>query len=634
MFAALQRLARRFWVPALALLLTWAASLAPIHARLEWWALDFQQRLAAEEHYFRDVVVLEIDEPSIKALQPYFGTWPFRRDAYALLLDYLGDMGAKTVAFDILFAEPREGDDAFQRALQRNGNAVLAASALNRPGATRPRQMAREGNTPPPALHWPALALPLPRFANASRVGMISVEADADGVLRRVPLAHESGGTYLPSLALAALSPSRESQELRHLAETGELRAGGRAWPVDGSGSARLIFPRNANPVPTMSLARVAKAALGMPSFEIENDFFMGKTVFIGNTALFSDRVNTPRGIMNGIHVLAIAHQALAHDLVLRPANWRWNTLLMLAALLPSFLSRRSAWGIAMSGAGAALAVIALNLFLFRTLHQEGTFVPPLLAAFFSSMLAIGSALREEASRRAQAAISRAEAATELALGQQRAVAMVSHELRTPLSIIDASLQSLKRLSRDAPAEILSRHDKIQRASLRLQALVNNHLTGERLLHAGQPPRMAPVDVHELLARAAPREQWPNLELQAEGLRVTVRGDFELLRIAFANLVDNAVKYSPAGSPVRIEGEATGNTVEVRITDAGIGISPENLPHVFDQYFRVEGTERRGSGLGLYLVRQIIELHDGTISARSTIGRGTEMRVKLPLDTP
>lgn len=636
MFAALRRLARRFWVPALALLLTWAASLAPIHARLEWGALDFQHRLAAEEHYFRDVVILEVDESSIKALQPYFGTWPFHRDAYALLLDYLGDMGAKTVAFDILFAEPREGDDAFQRSLQRNGNAVLAASALNRPtGATPPQQIAAPGSTRPlPALHWPALALPLPRFANTSRVGMISVEADADGVLRRVPLLHESGGTYLPSLALAALSPYKEGQEIRYLSESGELRAGGRAWPVDGSGSVRPMFPRNASPVPTMSLARVAKAALGIPSFEIENEFFMGKTVFIGNTALFSDRVNTPRGIMNGIHVLAIAHQALAHDLVLRPPNWRWNTLLVLAALLPSFLPRRSAWGVAMGGAGAALAVIALNLTLFRTLHQEGMFVSPLLAAFFSSMLAIGSALREDAGHRAQAAISRAEAETERALSQQRAVAMVSHELRTPLSIIDASLQSLRRLTRDAPTEILSRHDKIQRASLRLQALVNNHLTGERLLHAGQPPRMAPIYVHEVLACAAPRDEWPNLELQTEGLRVTVRGDFELLRIAFANLVDNAAKYSPAGSRVRIEGEATGNSVEVRVTDTGIGISPENLPHVFDQYFRVEGTERRGSGLGLYLVKQIIELHDGTISARSIIGRGTEMRVKLPLDTP
>lgn len=637
MFAAFLRLTRRFWVPILALLLSWAASLVPIHARLEWWALDFQQRVAAEEHFFHDVVVLEIDELSLKELQPYFGTWPFRRDAYALLLDYLGEMGARTVAFDILFAEPREGDDALQQALQRNGNVVLAASALNRStGSTmRLQPMAPDWNTHPlPSLHWPAFALPLPRFAATSRIGMISVEADADGVLRRVPLVHESAGIYLPSLALAALSPPKMNQEPSFSTETGELRANGRAWPVDKKGTAHLMFPRNANPLPTMSLARVAKAALGVPSFGIDEKFFMGKTVFIGNTALFSDRVNTPRGTMNGIHVLAIAHQALAHDLILRPANWRWVTLLLMAGLLPSLVPRRSAWIVGATGTAAVLGIIVLDVLLFRTLHQEGMFVFPLLVAFLSSALAIGSALRAEAKRRSNAAISRADAEMELALKQQRAVAMVSHELRNPLSIIDASLQSLRRLAKDAPAEILSRHHKIQRASLRLQALINNHLAEDRLRQAIQPPRMEPVDVRELLARAAPREEWPNLDLRTEGLRATVRGDFELLRIAFANLVDNAIKYSPVDGPVRIEGKVSGNAVEVSITDAGVGISPEDLPHIFDQYFRVEGTKSRGSGLGLYLVKQIVELHDGTISAWSTIEQGTAMRVKLPLHKP
>ncbi|MDD5329420.1 MAG: CHASE2 and HATPase_c domain-containing protein [Sulfuricella sp.] len=639
--SAMARFVRLIWVSCTSLALAWALSLTPGYQRLEWWALDAQQRIAAERQTFTDAVIVEIDEASLRELQPFFGAWPWRRDAYALALDYLGDIGARSVTFDILFSEPRGGETEFHDALSRNRNAILAASALNRAADNadigRLAALGWPARPPLPAMRWTAAALPLAGFADPSasgRVGMSSVAVAADGVLRNMPLMHEIGGVHLPSLALASLFPGGAPQ-VEFSAGANKLRIGGHAWPVNGDGAVRLLFPPNADPLPIVPFSAVAAAALGMPGRTLDPALFAGKTVFIGNTALFSDRVNTPRGNMNGVHVMAIAYEGLLHDLVVRPQGWGWGSLLLLLAALPGAiqpaLRRTSAAVPILVGAAGAMVLLGVNFALFRVLHQQGMLLLPLLAVALSTLFGVGIAVREKAWRRADDAIARADSETELARKQQRFVAMVSHEFRTPLAIIDASLQSLKRLARHAPDEVLTRHRKIQRANRRLEALINNHLTEDRLRRAAHPPRMEAVDLHELLARTARRAEWPELELRTEGLHSRVWGDEELLRIVFSNLLDNAMKYSPDGGRISVGGETMDGFAEVRIADSGIGIAAHDLTHVFDQYFRVQGTKAAGSGLGLYLVRQIVELHGGSIRAESAPGQGTRMIVRLPL---
>ncbi len=142
---------------------------------------------------------------------------------------------------------------------------------------------------------------------------------------------------------------------------------------------------------------------------------------------------------------------------------------------------------------------------------------------------------------------------------------------------------------------------------------------------------MEAVESHELLCRTAWRAEWPEPELDADRLNATVRGDEELLCIAFTNLLGNAMKYAPDGGGICIGGEVEGGCAEVRVSDSGIGIQAQDLARVFDRYFRAEGAKAAGSGLGLYLVRQIVELHGGTIRAESAPGQGTRMIVRLPL---
>jgi signal transduction histidine kinase len=99
------------------------------------------------------------------------------------------------------------------------------------------------------------------------------------------------------------------------------------------------------------------------------------------------------------------------------------------------------------------------------------------------------------------------------------------------------------------------------------------------------------------------------------------------------NLLGNAIKYSPMGKPIRVEMHKHGFEVEVSVTDEGIGIDPHHLPRVFDKFYRVEGGYSRrtpGSGLGLYICRNIIDAHGGRIWAESTTGQGSTFTFVLP----
>ncbi|HEX5394651.1 MAG TPA: CHASE2 domain-containing protein [Rhodocyclaceae bacterium] len=626
---------------ALPLALALLAPLSPLYARVESWLLDADQRLLAREQYFDNTVVVEIDEESLAELQPYFGKWPYDRSTYALLLDYLGEMQARAVFFDILFADGRAGDAEFRSALTRNSQAILASSALRQPVAhesdnTLPPRLAwlRAGTAPPPAIHWPSLALPLPLLTGPDplpRVGVITFNYDDDGVLRRLPLLHDIGGNLLPSAILAALRP--EGASIGVAGDAGHLRVGEASWPVDRQGSVGLIYPANANSVLTMPLSRLAKAALGHPDTVLEKDFFRGKTVFIGSTTLFADHVNTPYGIMNGIHVLAIAFATLSHGLFLAPASTPWNLLLLLIAMAaPAMVAiaqwrrrtLRAHWAPVITGA-SALILYGLHMALLAG-HQPTWLATPLLAMLTGGILST-ALLQRQARLHAQAA---ADNATARVAQQQEVVAMVSHELKTPLATIDLTLQNLSMVG-DLPPPVVARHQKLRRASRRLQALIQHHLAEDRL-RQGNDLRTDIFDLAPMIEEIAEAAEYSELTVDMiDANCMTVKGDKEMLRVALSNLVGNAIKYSPDGGSIHIVANTDGDRLRIQVMDHGIGIDADSLPHIFDPYFRADGVRQPGSGLGLHLVQQIVERHGGTISADSQAGAGSIFTVMLPL---
>jgi signal transduction histidine kinase len=648
--SGLKRLRASLTLVCLILLLAWLAPRSSLYPRIESWLQDRSQAVLAGDVNFDDVLVVEIDEASLAELRPYLGNWPYSRDIYAVLLDYLGEMQARTVFFDILFLDARPGDAEFRAALERNHNAVLAAGGLRQALAGehdadvlaalawQPADAVRA--RPLPASRWPSVALPLPLLNGTGplpAVGLISLEHDADGMVRRIPLLHRTQGHYLPSAVLATLYSGALGHALA--VEGGKLRVGHASWDVDDEGTIGLAYPANTGSVLTMSLATLVKAALGMAGHELDPGLLRDKAIFIGSTALFADRVSTPRGIMNGVHVLAIAYASLLNGLYISPPRPDFDLLLVLLAMIPALMTpalsviRRPA-----PGPVSILLVLALVIVALFGLHllllagrQATTIALPLLVALAGGLGASVLAVRAVARASSTAALAQADLARMQVAQQQHTVAMVSHELKSPLATIDFTLQNLERVG-SLPAAVIARHQKIRRASRRLLAMIDDNLTEDRLRQRGLSVGDEAFDLRILILEVVQAAEWPLTELDADrGEVVKVRGDREMLRVAFTNLVGNAIKYSPDESPIHISIALNGDQVLVRVIDCGCGIAEDDLGRIFEPYFRAGGLRQPGSGLGLALVRQIVVLHGGEIDVESVPGRGTAFSVRLPL---
>ncbi|NEX62808.1 ligand-binding sensor domain-containing protein [Noviherbaspirillum galbum] len=232
----------------------------------------------------------------------------------------------------------------------------------------------------------------------------------------------------------------------------------------------------------------------------------------------------------------------------------------------------------------------------------------------------------------------KAQAELQSAEAQQRFVAMVSHEFRNPLALMDASLKNIRRMAEAVPEQFMERVQKIQRAHLRMQGLIDNYLTEEVMKTRDLEPRKQEVDFADLLGEVVAYAQVaaPDhvLHLRVQGDLPPMLLDREMIRVAFSNLVDNGIKYSPKQGMAEITAAMEGSgTVRVIVADNGVGIHESDLPHIFERFFRASHGQAgfKGVGLGLHLVHRIIELHQGSIAVASTVGKGTRFVVHLPV---
>jgi two-component system CheB/CheR fusion protein len=235
---------------------------------------------------------------------------------------------------------------------------------------------------------------------------------------------------------------------------------------------------------------------------------------------------------------------------------------------------------------------------------------------------------------------------------QEQFVAIASHELRTPLT---ALMGFLEVLTREPPAGGEAQRRRHVTLALeqaqRLNALVDDLLDVTRLRRGTLRLAFEPVDLVPLVARAVEAaqamaaNQTVHLDAGAAGGPLVVRGDAGRLEQAVGNLLANAIKYAPGTEriDVRVRRAAGGSaaaaaagagSAEIEVQDYGPGIAPADLPHIFSRFFQVERGGRgaeRGLGLGLYITREIVTAHGGTIDVRSVEGQGTTFTVRLPL---
>jgi len=230
--------------------------------------------------------------------------------------------------------------------------------------------------------------------------------------------------------------------------------------------------------------------------------------------------------------------------------------------------------------------------------------------------------------------------ATEGTLDRRLLLSRLDHELKNPLTAMRAALANVSATATgtDQDAGLRSIETQVLRlsrltADLRKIADVESSEVDRRpvdvaalLEEAMEIVREQPAAADRSLSLDLPRAPWPLPQL---------RGDWELLSLAFLNLVDNAIKYTGPGDRIEVRARESAGSVVVEVADTGPGIHAEDLPHIWEELYRSPRARAvAGSGLGLALVRAVVEQHGGTVTAESRVGRGTVVRVQLPTGVP
>jgi signal transduction histidine kinase len=293
----------------------------------------------------------------------------------------------------------------------------------------------------------------------------------------------------------------------------------------------------------------------------------------------------------------------------------------------------------------AAIAVLAaLGVLVFGTQVPIST-LALVLAAATVGLAAVPIIFRQAVLGRIVAAQGQeVHQLTDLDRAKTDMMITMNHEFRTPLTSINGYVELL--LDGDGgelPASAVKMMRVIEGNAARLQDLVDDMLTMSKLEAGGSALESAPAYLAGIMHRSADSL---NSLASTRGVRVSVEcdftpvvdGDASQLERAFGDLIENAVKFTAAGGSVRVlataETSAAEPVVVVRVIDTGMGIPADELPQLFTRFFRATNAKHAavpGVGLGLAIVRATVEAHGGRITAESTIGEGTTMRVELPL---
>ncbi|HSW22933.1 MAG TPA: ATP-binding protein, partial [Burkholderiaceae bacterium] len=487
-----------------------------------------------------------------------------------------------------------------------------------------------------PRTPWPALAMPtgtlLAAQAASAAVGVVSVQLDDDGRLRRMPLLHEVQGHGLPSLPLAVLQAMSPDTPLEY--RDGRYRLGAHRWPVDERGRVVVkLPPRDA--IATTGFQRVAVAALGIIDDPLLRERFAGRVVFVGSSAFLSDQAITPRGPLSGTQLLAATTSALASDQVLSPPSRALDAVLIVIALLPAAALWRRARPDAPVDALLALAA-ATTMLMTSTLVLA---IARVQSHAFAA-LTVGAAVLVLALWAYQGFIRRAnrQLATERAMADAASraksefVAQVSHEIRNPMN----SLLGMAELLADTPLTPEQRRyvETFRASGLTLFKLINDLLDLSKIEAGRLELNPSAFLLPELLAEVQALMQ-PQAEKKGLAWRMHVEPgpspgvwcDRQRLQQVLVNLAGNALKFTMQGS-ITITARRDArlpDMLQLTVADTGIGIVASKHHTIFQPYVQGDGgttLSYGGTGLGLSITKRLIEMMGGQIRVESAPGMG------------
>lgn len=291
-------------------------------------------------------------------------------------------------------------------------------------------------------------------------------------------------------------------------------------------------------------------------------------------------------------------------------------------------------WG----GLAAIASAVAVSLLVSRLItnpiHEMAGVTRRIASGDFSRRVEVNSG--DELGSLAQS-LNQMAASLETSEEQRRELmANVAHELRTPLSSISGYMEGLA--DGVVPAD-KDTFDLIQKEAGRLSRLVNDLQRLSRAESGEERLDMVVLDLGSFLARVGKRfePQFENkgvlLDIEITGGRQTVNADEDKLDQIIINLLDNALSHTQAGDSVSVYAAGRGKQVEIRVSDTGTGISKDDLPHIFERFYRADKSRSResgGSGIGLTITRSYVEAMGGEINVESMPDSGTTFTILLP----
>lgn len=628
-------------------------------------AFDFSLRLRGEQPPDSRIVIVAIDDASLAET----GNWPWPPETLRRLFRNILSTGPSLVGVDLILGNPLAS--YFDPATDR----LVLADSLT--GISR-EDAGPSWQTPLPDAGFPGIT-----------PGHIHAFRDTDGVCRSLPLSVQSSGIRRWAFAVEL------ARRFHRLPDSGVRYSGSRleigpdlwvprlAAPIDHVVDAAgilsslptdvlLLNPRGSpGTFPYVPAARVLAG-------EAASDL-AGRIVLVGATAYaLGDHLGTAfSGFqeMPGIEIHANALDTILNRRFLTAAGELARTGIMLAVLAAAWIlpavwppARRLSAFIAVL---VGIPVVLIGIFL--VLHHWLGLVAPVVAAGLAGAsqqyarhaglnrrlnhrFRALSGMLQEVLPRSSTVVERggagnlewkidllgdaAEAALRLSKERSETAAFVTHELKTPLTSIQGFAEllqmgdSLTREEREEAARY------IQSESRRLASMVQDYLRLARLEQGAAAHAVTGFDLAGILRRAVtttgPQARDKSIAVVLDipaGLAVEVRGDPELIHQVFVNLIGNALKFSDPGTRITLSAGREGDHVVGRVADQGWGIPEDQLPRVFEKFFRGSSPGRdapTGSGLGLAFVRQVVERHGGRISVASRVGHGSTFTVLLP----
>jgi len=598
-----------------------------------------------------DIVIVAIDEASLTSI----GRWPWSRNVHADLVNKLKQAQSRVIGLDVIFSEPElsdsKADMALAQAIEKAGNVVLPV-LFEEPYKGSPVRR----------------SVPLERFTrHAAALGRVHVPLDADGIARSIYLWEGLGSANLQHFSQGVLEAAKELPSNIDL------------FPRSSLSTAKSSI--NANNLISLDERRIK--FLGPPGHfrrisyinvltgEFPSHFFKDKIVLVGATAVgMGDVLPTPVSAqmqpMPGVEFHANAIAAMRSSaLIVNAPIWFTCLLSVMLALVPLlFLPKLSPFRALLSiiayyfvvmvtaiaipslfniwipPTSALIAILLVYpIWSWRKLESAQIYLDNALKTLHDDLALLGVDKRELAYENDKDSMGSRISNVRLASKHLRdlhsvrrdTLSFISHDLRAPLG---------------AAIMLLNEDDGHHRHLPRITNMLNKSLSmADNFLQSSRAEMADASKFQDLDLVSLVQQALDDVYAVAHSKRIILnthlpennfwlKGDFGLLQRAVANVLLNAVKYSPVEGMIYVELEEMSNEAILSISDAGPGIEADKIANLFKRFSRAEGDHQAagGTGLGLYFVDVTIKKHGGNIIVRSELGHGATFILTLPLE--